>query len=293
MKTIVNLLFISIFLLGLTACNQTNGGSDHQSAVKAVKTSKTKTESSPIEPASANATDHPKISDSQDPATFVKAVDGDTIKVIYKGKEESVRYLLVDTPEEKKPNTCVQPYAVDAYKRNKELLSRGRLTLEFDIGNKTDKYGRLLAYVFVNGKSVQEQLLKEGYARVAYIYEPTYKYLDEFRNDENQAKGKKLRIWLKPGYATDHGFIGCIHGQSKASITVHSTTSTGTYSTTSAHSSAGVHSSTSAVSKSNSGTAEMFANCTELRKKYPNGVPKGHPAYQEKLDRDHDGYACE
>ncbi|MCR4445438.1 excalibur calcium-binding domain-containing protein [Weizmannia coagulans] len=37
----------------------------------------------------------------------------------------------------------------------------------------------------------------------------------------------------------------------------------------------------------------MFANCTELRKKYPNGVPKGHPAYQEKMDRDHDNYACE
>ncbi len=41
-----------------------------------------------------------------------------------------------------------------------------------------------------------------------------------------------------------------------------------------------------------SGT-ELFANCTELRKKYPNGVPKGHPAYQDKMDRDKDGYACE
>lgn len=36
-----------------------------------------------------------------------------------------------------------------------------------------------------------------------------------------------------------------------------------------------------------------FANCTEMRKVYPNGVPAGHPAYRSKMDRDHDGRACE
>lgn len=38
---------------------------------------------------------------------------------------------------------------------------------------------------------------------------------------------------------------------------------------------------------------EYFANCTELRGTYPHGVPSDHPAYQDKMDRDHDGYACE
>ncbi|WP_412676278.1 excalibur calcium-binding domain-containing protein [Bacillus licheniformis] len=42
-----------------------------------------------------------------------------------------------------------------------------------------------------------------------------------------------------------------------------------------------------------SGGSEVFSNCTELRKKYPNGVPSSHPAYQSKMDRDHDNYACE
>lgn len=37
----------------------------------------------------------------------------------------------------------------------------------------------------------------------------------------------------------------------------------------------------------------LFANCTELRGTYPHGVPSGHPAYQDKMDRDKDGYACE
>jgi micrococcal nuclease len=36
-----------------------------------------------------------------------------------------------------------------------------------------------------------------------------------------------------------------------------------------------------------------FANCTELRRVYPNGVPVGHPAYRSAMDRDHDGRACE
>ena len=42
-----------------------------------------------------------------------------------------------------------------------------------------------------------------------------------------------------------------------------------------------------------SGGSEVFANCTELRKKYPNGVPSDHPAYQPKMDRDKDNFACE
>lgn len=36
-----------------------------------------------------------------------------------------------------------------------------------------------------------------------------------------------------------------------------------------------------------------YANCTELRQDHPQGVPASHPAYQEKFDRDHDGWACE
>ncbi|WP_394298268.1 excalibur calcium-binding domain-containing protein [Bacillus subtilis] len=46
-------------------------------------------------------------------------------------------------------------------------------------------------------------------------------------------------------------------------------------------------------SAASSSESESFANCTELRKKYPNGVPSSHPAYQSKMDRDHDNYACE
>ncbi|WP_433861856.1 excalibur calcium-binding domain-containing protein [Bacillus mojavensis] len=49
----------------------------------------------------------------------------------------------------------------------------------------------------------------------------------------------------------------------------------------------------SSSSSASTGETETFKNCTELRKKYPNGVPSSHPAYQSKMDRDHDNYACE
>jgi TolA protein len=42
-----------------------------------------------------------------------------------------------------------------------------------------------------------------------------------------------------------------------------------------------------------SGGSEIFANCTELRTKYPDGVASDHPAYQSKMDRDNDNFACE
>ena len=131
------------------------------------------------------------LPDAQVPVTLVDTIDGDTIKVWVNGKLETVRYLLIDTPESKNPNMCVQPYAREASRRNSELVKSGKLTLEFEQGNINDSYGRLLAYVYVDGESVQGTLLEEGYARVAYIMNPPYKYLEPFREEERHSKKEK------------------------------------------------------------------------------------------------------
>ncbi|MEC2307581.1 thermonuclease family protein [Bacillus atrophaeus] len=236
--------------------------------------------------------------------TLNKTVDGDTIKVNYKGEVETVRYLLIDTPETKKPNACVQPYGEDASERNKELVNSGKLQLEFDEGDRTDKFGRMLAYVYVDEKSVQETLLKEGLARVAYVYEPNTKYIDQFKKDEEEAKSEKLSIWSKNGYVTDKGFNGCVK---KASAAKKKTTSNESNKQSSSTQNSDINKSSSSSSNSTSSSSntaqtspststedtESFANCTELRKKYPNGVPSSHPAYQSKMDRDNDNFACE
>jgi micrococcal nuclease len=63
---------------------------------------------------------------SEVPATLIAIIDGDTIKVRFNGKIETVRYLLIDTPESKNPKTCVQPYAKEAYLRNSLLVKSGK-----------------------------------------------------------------------------------------------------------------------------------------------------------------------
>lgn len=150
------------------------------------------------------------LPDGQVPVTIVETVDGDTIKVWKNGKIETVRYLLIDTPESKNPNMCVQPYAREASLRNRELVKSGMLTLEFEQENIKDSYGRLLAYVYVDGKSVQGTLLKEGYARMAYFMNPPYKYLEQYRKEENQAKREKINIWSRLNFVSKWGFNGCL-----------------------------------------------------------------------------------
>jgi micrococcal nuclease len=148
---------------------------------------------------------------SKIPITLIDIIDGDTIKVQVNGRIETVRYLLIDTPESKNPKTCIQRYAKEAFLRNSELVKSGTLTLEFEQVNTRDSYGRMLAYVYVNGESIQGTLLKEGYARVAYIMNLPYKYLDSFKKEENLAKRDKTNIWSRLDFVKSWGFNGCLY----------------------------------------------------------------------------------
>jgi micrococcal nuclease len=62
----------------------------------------------------------------------------------------------------------------------------------------------------VDGTSVQETLLKEGFARVAFIMDPPYKFLPQYRSDENLAKRNRVNIWSRMDYVTSRGFVGCV-----------------------------------------------------------------------------------
>ena len=141
------------------------------------------------------------------PADFVRHVDGDTTVLRIDGKEQKVRFLLVDTPETVKPKTKVQPFGLEASKRTKELLSTAsEITFEYDSGNKIDRYGRVLGYIFVDGTLLQKTLVREGLARVAYVKEPNTKYLLELEEAQEKAKNESLGIWSIPGYVTERGY---------------------------------------------------------------------------------------
>jgi micrococcal nuclease len=139
-------------------------------------------------------------------AKVLEVIDGDTIKVLINGKEETVRMLLVDTPETKHPQLGEQPFGKEASNFTKQLLSGKTVQLEQDINNGPDKYGRLLYYVYVDGKSVQEQLLEKGLARVAYVYVPNVKYVDKYRDIQAKAQKAGVGIWSIENYSQEDGF---------------------------------------------------------------------------------------
>lgn len=138
--------------------------------------------------------------------TLVKVVDGDTLKVNYQGQEKTIRLLLMDTPESVKPGTPVQPFAKEASDRMKQLVWNKALTLEFDVGERNDKYGRLLAYVYADGVMLQKTLIQEGLARVAYVYPPNTRYLSDLEKAQAEAKNGGKKIWIRAGYVTSKGF---------------------------------------------------------------------------------------
>ena len=123
---------------------------------------------------------------------FYKCSDGDTARFIIKGEEVKVRFLAIDTPEIDKN----EPYSKEAKEYTCNALKKAKeIYLEYD-GNsdKMDKYGRLLAFVYVDGTLLQKKLISNGYAKVAYIY-GNYEHVDELKKAEENAKKNKIGIW--------------------------------------------------------------------------------------------------
>ncbi|MBU7591866.1 thermonuclease family protein [Metabacillus halosaccharovorans] len=138
-------------------------------------------------------------------AEVTKVVDGDTLHVIISGKKETIRLLLVDTPETVHPTKQVQPFGPEASNYMKEKLNGEEIQVELGIGER-DKYGRLLAYVYHDNQMINKLLLERGLARVAYVFEPNTKYIDEFNEIQKQAQNEQVGIWSLENYATENGF---------------------------------------------------------------------------------------
>lgn len=125
-----------------------------------------------------------------------KCVDGDTARFIINNKEYSTRFLAINTPELKHGSKKEEPYAKKAsnYTCNR-LRQAKKIVLEYDPNSdKEDKYGRKLAWIFVDGKLLQEELVEKGYAEVKYLY-GDYKYIANLKKAQLEAKSKKLNIW--------------------------------------------------------------------------------------------------
>ncbi|MBL4953945.1 thermonuclease family protein [Neobacillus sp. YIM B02564] len=200
------LLFLSAFISGCSSTETAPKDTNHNK-VPAVSQNEEKADHTK-ETASVNNSSKSRESNNRLlPGVIVKNIDGDTVEVKINGRVEKIRMLCVDTPETHHPRLGVQPFGPEASAFTKKILAVGKkVEIEPGIGDGRDKYGRLLAYIYVDGKMFNEMLLEKGLARVAYIYAPNTKYVDEFYAIQRKAQKKGIGIWSIENYAQEDGY---------------------------------------------------------------------------------------
>jgi len=135
----------------------------------------------------------------QDLYRVQRVVDGDTI-VLENG--EKVRLIGVDTPETKHPSKPIEYYGKEASAFTRRMCEGKRVRLEYD-WEKTDRYGRILAYVFVLEGGTElflnAELIKQGYGHAYLKYPFNDQRMKEFREYERQARENSLGLWGEKG----------------------------------------------------------------------------------------------
>jgi len=135
---------------------------------------------------------------------ITRVIDGDTLQL---ESGERVRLIGIDTPEMHESDklkrdarrtnqdaTTIQKLGRRAYEFTRNLAEGKRVTLEFDV-ERRDKYGRLLAYVYLkDGTFVNARIVQEGYASLMTI-PPNVKYADLFLKLYQEARGDRRGLW--------------------------------------------------------------------------------------------------
>lgn len=120
----------------------------------------------------------------------IRVIDGDTIEI--EGGER-VRYIGMDTPETVDPRNPVQCFGKEASDRNKELVEGKTVRLVKDV-SETDKYGRLLRYVYVGDEFINLELVKQGFAYSDTV-PPDVKYQSLFIAAQKNARQAGVGLW--------------------------------------------------------------------------------------------------
>ena len=146
-------------------------------------------------------------------------INGDTIRVGHGYRNTTVQLLGVDTPETVHPDKPAEPFGHEASEFTRRTLHGKRVHLEFEPSNKMDRYGRLLAYIYLSdGTLFNAALIKMGYARVIAPFH--FRHYEEFHNYEQEARADGKGIWAertKP-LQTPSKISGKIIGNKKSKI---------------------------------------------------------------------------
>ncbi len=120
-----------------------------------------------------------------------RVVDGDTIEI--EGGIR-VRFIGVNTPETVDPRTTVQCFGKEASDYTKALLADGLVVLKKDLSD-TDKYGRLLRYIYLPDSTFVNLKLVEGGYAYANSYPPDIAHAKEFSAAQAEARLAKRGLW--------------------------------------------------------------------------------------------------
>jgi len=204
--------------------------------------------------------------------TVSHVVDGDTIK-LENGKV--VRYIGIDTPETVDPRKPVQCFGAEASAKNKQLIEGKEVRLVKDV-SETDKYGRILRYVYIGDTFVNDYLVRNGYAHSS-TYPPDVKFQDQFKKAEEEARINKRGLWADDACKTE-------------------TTTPTTTSTTPMPIPVAPTTSNTSGSSNSGATGAYSCNCS---KTCPEMISCAEAQYQlntcgcTRRDADHDGIACD
>ena len=117
----------------------------------------------------------------------IKVADGDTITVLDANKKQhKIRLNFIDAPESK------QAFGNKSKKYLDEMVYNKNVSIEFE---KRDMYGRVLGFVFLDGKNINLEMVKAG---MAWHYEHFAKDAKEYAEAQQKAKEEKLGLWADP-----------------------------------------------------------------------------------------------
>jgi micrococcal nuclease len=129
-------------------------------------------------------------------ATVTRVVDGDTIHVSIGRRDETVRFIGINTPETVDPRSPVECFGEEAHRHTEQLLPEGTaVRLARDVEAR-DRYGRLLAYVYrvKDGLFVNLALAEDGYADLL-TYPPNIAHVDDFTAAVREAREANRGLW--------------------------------------------------------------------------------------------------
>ena len=139
-------------------------------------------------------------------AVVTRIVDGDTIVVevmdrsggpgagrAQVGEEHTVRLIGIDTPESVDPRSPVECFGKEASAATEALLSGAEVRLVKDV-SETDRFGRLVRYVYLEDEMANARLVVNGYAS-AFTYPPDVRHSDLFARLEREARNAERGLW--------------------------------------------------------------------------------------------------